>query len=49
MIKASYQTAKVHVKGDLGNFRLGQQDLSFKEYISTDMRKGPDEVPPVRQ
>ena len=49
MLKASYQTAKVHMKDDSVNCRLGQQDLSFKEYISTDMRKRPDEVPPVRQ
>ena len=51
MLKASYQTAKVHIymKGVSVNFRLGQQDLSFKECISTDMRKRPDETPPVRQ
>ena len=49
MRKASYQTAKVHVKGDSGNLSLGQQDLSFKECISTDMHKRPDEAPPVRQ
>ena len=49
MLKASYQTAKVRVKSDSGNFRLGQQDLSFKECRSTDMRKRPDEAPPIRQ
>ena len=49
IVKASYQTAKVHMKSDSRNFRLGQQDLSFKECIWTDMRKRPDEAPPVRQ
>ena len=38
MLKASYQTAKVHVKGDSGNFGLGQQDLSFKECTKDQMR-----------
>ena len=49
MLKASYQTANVHMKCDLENFRLGQQDLSFKECKTTDLRKRPDEAPPVRQ
>ena len=49
MLKASHQTAKVHMKGDSVKYRLGQQDLSFKECISTDLHKRPDEAPPVRQ